>query len=118
MKSSGRDRRVCRRVDSLWDAMQEAHTRSANRVLVQVRVYSIEHALELEPRVMLESTLRERLFNGGACYLSAVLRSGRIETLACEFIHVYPLARGASTPRNRTLLRAPGVPKGVDGANP
>ena len=48
--------------------MQEAHTRSANRALVQMRINSVAHALELEPRVMLESALRGQLFNAGARY--------------------------------------------------
>ena len=48
--------------------MQEAHTHSANRALVQMRINSVVQALELESRVMLESTLRGRLFNAGARY--------------------------------------------------
>jgi len=97
--------------------MQEAYTRSANRALVQMRINSVAHALELEPRVMLESALRGRLFNAGLVILSACLGSRRIETLACEFIHAYPLAGNVNTSRNGTLLSAPGVRKGVDGAN-
>jgi hypothetical protein len=48
--------------------MQEAHTRSANRAPVQMRINSVAHALELEPRVMLESALRGRLFDAGDRY--------------------------------------------------
>jgi hypothetical protein len=48
--------------------MQEAHTRSANRALVQMRINSVAHAPELDPRVMLERALRGRLFNAGARY--------------------------------------------------
>jgi len=48
--------------------MQEAHTRSANRAPVQMRINSVAHVLELEPRVMLESALRGRLFDAGARY--------------------------------------------------
>jgi len=48
--------------------MQEAHTRSANRALVQMRINSVVQALELESRVMLESTLRGRLFDVGVRY--------------------------------------------------
>jgi hypothetical protein len=33
-----------------------------------MRINSVAHALELEPRVMLESALRGRLFNAGARY--------------------------------------------------
>ena len=76
--------------------MQEAHTRSANRAPAQMRINSVAHALELEPRVMLESALRGRLFDAGA------RRSRQIETLACEFIHAYPLAR-MSTPQEMEL---------------
>ena len=97
--------------------MQEAHTRSANRALVQMRINSVVQALELESRVMLESTLRGRLFNAGARYLSAFFGSRRIEPLACEFIHAYSFARNVNTSRNGTLLSVPGVRKGVDGAN-
>ena len=48
--------------------MQEAHTHSANRAPVQMRINSVAHALELEPRVMLESALRGRLFDVGVRY--------------------------------------------------
>jgi hypothetical protein len=53
--------------------MQEAHTCSANRALVQMRINSVAHALELKPRVMLESALRGRLFNAGARYFLGML---------------------------------------------
>ena len=98
--------------------MQEAHTRSSNRALVQMRINSVAHALELEPRVMLESTFRGRLFNAELVIFRHVLGSCRIETLAYEFMHAFPLARDVNTSRNGTLVSAPGVPKGVDGANP
>ena len=98
--------------------MQEAHTRSANRALVQMRINSVVLAPELEPT----SDARERASRAIIqCWRSLfswhVLGSRRIETLACEFIHAYPLARNVKTPRNGTLLSAPGVRKGVDGAN-
>ena len=48
--------------------MQEAHARFSNRALAQMRINSAAQALELEPRTMLESSLRGRLFNAGARY--------------------------------------------------
>ena len=55
--------------------MQEAHTRSANRAPLQMRINSVAYALELEPRVMLESALRGRLFDAGARYSLGVAES-------------------------------------------
>ena len=97
--------------------MQEAHTHSANRAPVQMRINSVAHALELEPRVMLESALRGRLFDAGARYSLGMFWGVAESKLSRANIHAYPLARNVNTPRNRTLLSAPGVRKGVDGAN-
>ena len=68
--------------------MQEAHTRSANRALVQMRINSVVQALELESRVMLESTLRGRLFNAGARYSLGMFgespnRNSRVRIYTC-----------------------------------
>ena len=68
--------------------MKEAHTRSVNRALVKMRINSVAQALELESRVMLESTLRGRLFNAGARYLSAFFgeppnRTSRVRIYTC-----------------------------------
>ena len=83
--------------------MQEAHTRSANRALVQMRINSVAHALELEPRVMLESALRGRLFNAGARYSLGMFWGVAESKLSRANLYMRALLHATLTPQEMEL---------------
>ena len=83
--------------------MQEAHTRSANRALVQMRINSVAHALELEPRVMLDSALRGRLFDAGARYSLSMFWGVAESKLSRANLYMRTLLHVTLTPQKTEL---------------
>ena len=84
-----------------------------------MRINSVAHGLELEPRGMLESTLRGRLFNAGARYSLGIFGGVAESKLSRANLYMRTLLHVTLTPQETELyLSARGVPKGVDGANP
>ena len=83
--------------------MREAHTRSANRTLVQMRINSVAHARELDPRVMLERALRGRLFNAGARYSLGIFGGVAESKLSRANLYMRTLLHVTLTPQEMEL---------------
>ena len=70
---------------------------------MQMRINSVAHGLELEPRVMLESALRGRLFNAGARYSLGMFWGVAESKLSRPNLYMRTLLRVTSTPREMEL---------------